>query len=154
MAKAQALPGTYRAWQMENKNTIIEIEMEFQFNFEDHPVKGYIDRLEQTPDGEIGVVDFKTGLKPSELTTKSVREDFQMDLYCPGVKEMFGRLPVKASLFYLKDNKLVDYIPDEGSITAFTERMSTMIQSIHAEQFPACPGQTCRYCDYGSLWDA
>ncbi|MEI6842027.1 MAG: 3'-5' exonuclease, partial [Methanomicrobiales archaeon] len=154
LAKARALLETYLAWQMENKNTIIGIEKEFRFNFEDHPVKGYIDRLEQTPDGATCVVDFKTGRKPSDLTKKSIREDFQMNLYCLGVKEMFGRLPVKASLFYLKDNKLVDYIPDDGSITAFTERMSTMIRSIHAEQFLACPGQTCRYCDYGSLCDA
>jgi DNA helicase-2/ATP-dependent DNA helicase PcrA len=67
---------------------------------------------------------------------------------------MFGKIPVKASLFYLKDNKLMDYIPDTESITAFAERMSTLIKSIHAEQFEACPGQTCRYCDYGPLCDA
>jgi len=132
----------------------VGIEKEFKFNFEEHPVKGYIDRLEQTSDGAICVVDFKTGRKPSDLTKKSIREDFQMNLYCLGVKEMFGTIPVKASLFYLKDNKLVDYIPDTESINEFTERMSTLIKSIHAEHFEACSGQTCRYCDYGSLCDA
>jgi DNA helicase-2/ATP-dependent DNA helicase PcrA len=154
LTKARTLLETYLAWQMENKNTIIGIEKEFKFNFEEHPVKGYIDRLEQTSDGAICVVDFKTGRKPSELTKKSIREDFQMNLYCLGVREMFGKIPVKASLFYLKDNKLVDYIPDNESINAFTERMSTLIKSIHAEQFVACPGQACRYCDYGSLCDS
>ena len=124
------------------------------FNFDNHAIKGYIDRLEQTPDGEICVVDFKTGNKPSELNKNSIREDFQMNLYCLGVKNLIGKLPVKASLYYLKPNKVFDYIPDSDSIEVFTERMRTIIQSIRAEQFEPTPGKTCRNCDYGALCEA
>lgn len=60
-------------------------------------------------------------------------------------------LPAKASLFYLKDNRMIDYIPDDESIRAFSERRSRLIQAIHAEEFSVMPGQTCRYCDYGTL---
>jgi ribosomal protein L37AE/L43A len=42
---------------------------------------------------------------------------------------------------------MVDYIPDAESVNAFTEWMSTLIKSTHAEQFVACPGQNCRYCE-------
>jgi DNA helicase-2/ATP-dependent DNA helicase PcrA len=154
LVRAGILLETYLTWQKENPNSILGIEKEFRFNFEAHPIKGYIDRLEQTPDGEICVVDFKTGKKPSDLTKKSIREDFQMNLYCLGVKELFGKLPLKASLFYIGDNKIVDYIPDAESIRAFSERMGNLITSVHAEQFESTPGKPCRYCDYGSLCDA
>jgi len=42
---------------------------------------------------------------------------------------------------------MVDYIPDAESVNAFTEWMSTLIKSTPAEQFVACPGQNCRYCE-------
>ena len=39
-------------------------EKKFQFPLNGRMVKGYIDRIEQTPEGEYVVVDFKTGSKP------------------------------------------------------------------------------------------
>ena len=48
-------------------------------------------------------------------------------MYCIAVQEIYGKLPVRASLYYLKDNKTIDYIPDESSIAAFRERVSAMI---------------------------
>ena len=44
---------------------------------------------------------------------------------------------VRASLHYLKDEKMVDYIPDESSIAAFRERVSGIIGSVCAEEFVA-----------------
>jgi DNA helicase-2/ATP-dependent DNA helicase PcrA len=62
-------------------------------------VKGFIDRIEQTPEGEYVVVDFKTGAKPSSLTKNSVLSDIQLNLCSLAIKEMFGRLPVRASFY-------------------------------------------------------
>jgi DNA helicase-2/ATP-dependent DNA helicase PcrA len=62
-------------------------------------VKGFIDRIEQTPEGEFGVVDFKTGAKPSSLMKNSVLSDIQLNLCSLAIKEMFGRLPVRASFY-------------------------------------------------------
>jgi DNA helicase-2/ATP-dependent DNA helicase PcrA len=152
LAKAGELLDTYLAWQAANPNSIAGIEKQFDFRLREHPVKGYIDRLEETADGEICVIDFKTGRK--EHTAKSIRDDVQMNLYCLGVCELFGTLPKKASLFYLRDNKVIDYVPDAESIGAFRERLKGIIDSIHAEQFAATPGASCRRCDYQALCEA
>ena len=111
---------TYLAWQAANRNTIIGTEKKFQFPLNGRKVKGYIDRIEQTPDGEYVVVDFKTGSKPVP-DEKFCASDIQLNLYCLAIKEMFGRLPQRASFYYIKDDKMVDYFPTEETIGAFTE---------------------------------
>ncbi len=113
---------------------------------------GYIDRIEQQPDGSYVVIDFKTGSKPSAITKAGIREDIQMNIYCIAVQAMFGKLPARASLYYLKDDKTIDYVPDEESIAAFRERAASMIAAVCAEEFPARASYMgCRNCDYKDL---
>jgi len=98
-------------------------------------LKGFIDRIEQTPEGAYVVVDFKTGLKPSSLTKNSVPADIQLNLYSLAIKEMLGRLPKRASFYYIKDDKMVDYFPTEETVAAFTETAKAIISAVCAERF-------------------
>ena len=65
---AHAILDTYLAWQATNKNTVTGVEHEFTFLFADHTLNGFIDRIEQTPDGGYVVIDFKSGKKPSTIS--------------------------------------------------------------------------------------
>ena len=153
--KAKALLDTFLGWQAKNPNTILAAEQRFRFRLGDRTVTGYIDRIERQPDGGLVVIDFKTGAKPSNITKSGIREDIQMNVYCMAVQEMYGRLPVRASLYYLKDDKAIDYIPDDESIAAFKERLQGMIAAVCAEEFVARPSYIgCRNCDYGDLCEA
>ena len=51
----------YLAWQSKNENEVIDVEMRFAFKLSDRIVKGFIDRVERTPEGNYVVIDFKTG---------------------------------------------------------------------------------------------
>ena len=62
-----------------------------------------------------------------------------MNLYSIAVQEIYGKPPVRASLYYLADNKMIDYIPDGESIAAFKERVQGMIAAVSAEEFVARP---------------
>ncbi len=98
------------------------------------------------------MVDFKTGSKPGTLTKNSVPLDIQLNLYCLAIKEMHGRLPQRASFYYIKDDRMVDYLPTEETISAFTESVKGIIESVCAEQFEATASfQTCKICDYKDL---
>jgi DNA helicase-2/ATP-dependent DNA helicase PcrA len=150
--KAEAMLDTYLSWQAANRNTIVAAEKKFQFPLNGRKVKGYIDRIEQTPAGEYIVVDFKTGSKPSSLTKNSVLSDIQLNLYCLAVKEMFGKLPQRASFYYIKDDKMVDYFPTKESVETFAETAKSIIAAVCAERFDPTPAyQTCRFCDYADL---
>jgi DNA helicase-2/ATP-dependent DNA helicase PcrA len=151
-AKAEALLDTYLAWQTANRNTIIAAEKKFQFPLNGRKVKGYIDRIEQTPEGDYVVVDFKTGAKPSSMTKNSVITDIQLNLYSLAIQEMFGKLPKRASFYYIRDNKIVDYYPTEETVGAFAETAKIIISAVCAERFDPTPSyQTCRFCDYADL---
>jgi hypothetical protein len=76
------------------------------------------------PDGGLIVIDFKIGSKQSNITKAGICEDIQMNIYCMAVQVMYGKVPVRASLYYLKDDKTIDYIPDNESIAAFKERVN------------------------------
>ena len=77
-----------------------------------------------------------------------------MNVYCLAVRDKFGKLPQRASLFYVKHDKLVDYYPDEESINAQQQRAEAMIEKILAESFESTPSyQTCKFCDYVPLYD-
>jgi len=150
--KAEAMLDTYLSWQAANRNTVVAAEKKFQFPLNGRKVKGYIDRIEQTPEGEYVVVDFKTGSKPSSLTKISVLSDIQLNLYCLAVKEMFGKLPKRACFYYIKENKMVDYFPTEETVGAFAETAKSIISAVCAERFDPTPAyQTCRFCDYADL---
>ena len=150
--KAEDLLDTFLAWQAKNRNTILAAELRFRFRLDGRTVTGYIDRIEQQPDGGLVVIDFKTGAKPSNITRAGIRDDIQMNIYCMAVQERYGKLPARASLYYLKDDKMIDYLPDDESIAVFKERLRGMIAAVCAEEFAARPSfMGCRNCDYGDL---
>jgi DNA helicase-2/ATP-dependent DNA helicase PcrA len=150
--KAEAMLDTYLGWQTTNRNTIVAAEKKFQFPLNGRKVKGFIDRIEKTPEGEYVVVDFKTGAKPSSLTKNSVTGDIQLNLYSLAIKEMFGKLPQRASFYYIRDNRMVDYFPTEETVGTFAETAKSIISAVCAERFGPTPSyQTCRFCDYADL---
>jgi DNA helicase-2/ATP-dependent DNA helicase PcrA len=115
-------------------------------------VKGFIDRIEKTPEGGYVVIDFKTGSKPSDLTKNTIPENLQMNLYSLTVQQLFGSVPERASLFYLKDEKMVDYHPTPELMAAFRARIEGLIAHICAEEFEARPSERiCRRCDFGEV---
>lgn len=153
-AKAEILLDTFLGWHLMNGNSLAGIEEKFLFACEGRTMKGYIDRIERTPDGDMVVIDFKTGSKPGSLTRNSVKENIQLNLYCLAVRDRYGKLPRRASFLFLNDNKCVDYFPDDESIELFRHKLAGMIGAICAGEFPATPSYSaCRFCDYTPLCD-
>lgn len=146
---AEALLDTYLAWQSINPNRILEAEKRFQITLGGRLVRGVIDRIEETPGGEIVVIDFKTGSKPGALSKNTIRDDMQMNLYSLAVREIYGKLPVRASLYYLSPNKTYDYTPTIETITSFENRVLKLINAVCSEEFSPTPDfQTCKWCEY------
>ena len=153
---ARELVETYLAWQAKNQNTIVEAEKEFSFTFAGREMHGFIDRIEQTPGGGYVVIDFKSGSsKSSGITKKNLPENIQLNLYALAIKELYGKLPERTTLFYLKDNNPIDYQPTEDSVVAFAGNLEQMMAKILAGEFPAQPDyMRCGWCPYGDLCES
>src|SRR5581483_4240311 len=110
------------------------------------------DRAKENPQGELEIIDFKSGsVKKSKNTIKT---DPQMNIYALGVKELYGKLPKRASLFYL-EHRTVTYDITQDQVDEALKPIREMLKSILDGKFDPTPSyQACMFCDYQSICDA
>lgn len=150
--KAREMVKAYLKWIEQNPNVPMAVEQRFTIEIGGVPFNGAIDRIEKTPDGEFEVVDFKTG--GVYETSKTIKEDPQMNIYAMGTQKLHNKLPKKASLFYLKHDKIVPYEITEDQVEKVKESISGKVKDILNEEFKATPSyQVCRNCEYWDICD-
>ena len=120
-------------------------------------IKGKVDWLEKNPNGEYEVVDFKTGKWPQSQS--EVEEGLELYIYARGIekKKEYGKLPIKASLYFIEADKQVAIDLDESKVKGvFDGKIKDLIQGIMAEKFDATPeSYQCRErCQYLDICDA
>jgi putative RecB family exonuclease len=113
-------------------------------------LRGYVDRLDVAPGGQMRVVDYKTGNAPMELY--EARAMFQMRFYALVLWKLHGRIPASLKLLYLGSNEVLEYCPDEGELRA-TERMVEAIwaavsRATETGDWRPSPGRLCEWCDH------
>jgi len=150
--KSKEMVKTYLEWAEKNPNTPVEVEAYFKIILNGVTVSGKIDRVEMTPDGEYEVIDFKTGY--AYKTKNTIKDDVQMNVYALGTEKLYGKLPTKTSLFYIKFDKIVTHFIEEGKLNKFKEELGDTIESIFNEEFDAKPEfRKCSRCDYAAICD-
>jgi putative RecB family exonuclease len=91
-------------------------------------LRGYIDRLDVAPTGEIRVVDYKTGTAPREIG--EAKALFQMKFYALVLWRLRGVVPRQLQLMYLADRQSLTYTPDEAELTRFERTLDAVWQAI------------------------
>jgi len=156
MTRGEAIIENYLKWRKNNKNEVLKTEMWIGFEFEGVKITGKVDWLEKNPNGEYEVVDFKTG-KTAASQTK-VEEGLELYIYARGIEKekAYGKLPVKASLYFIEADKQVTIDLDENKVKGvFEDKIKGIIQDIMAEKFEATPnGFECGRCKYLDICDA
>jgi putative RecB family exonuclease len=113
-------------------------------------LRGYIDRLDVAPTGEIRVVDYKTGTAPRALG--EAKAMFQMKFYALAVFRSRGIVPRQLRLLYLSDGQALVYEPDEAELVRFERTVQAIWQAITAAaatgDFRPSPSKLCDWCDH------
>jgi putative RecB family exonuclease len=113
-------------------------------------LRGYVDRLDVAPTGEIRVVDYKTGTSPREIF--EAKALFQMKFYALVLFRLRGVVPRQLRLMYLADQQSLAYTPDEGELLRFERTLDAIWQAIlragKTGEFRANPGRLCDWCDH------
>lgn len=113
-------------------------------------LRGFIDRLDVAPTGEIRVVDYKTGVSPREIG--EAKALFQMKFYALAVYRLRGVVPRALRLMYLADQQDLVYSPDEAELLRFEKLLDAVWQAIlragRTGNFPPSPSRLCDYCDH------
>ncbi len=140
----------YVAWNDSSKNTLIGSEVKFEIMMDKITYTGRIDRIETDVDGNYIVVDFKTG--KSMITKKEVTTHPQTNIYAAAIKDKYGSLPSKVSLYYLERDTFRDYVVDEQSLQSGLKMVQQTAESIIAEDFTAKPSKNaCMFCPYKNI---
>ena len=89
-----------------------ERELYVETDLDGLTLRGYVDRLDVAPTGEIRVVDYKTGRSPSELFEGKAL--FQMKFYALVLWRLHGTVPRMLQLVYLGNSEIVALLPGRG----------------------------------------
>ncbi|HAZ09298.1 MAG TPA: hypothetical protein DCZ01_12455 [Elusimicrobia bacterium] len=128
----------------------LHVEYEFALEVEGVPVRGFIDRVDQLPDGRLVVVDYKTGKK---LAMKRIDTDPQLTMYQMGCESLLGA-EVAELIFYhlpsLREHRALRR--STPLVDELRRRIVDTAEAIMKEKFDPKPDEMiCRWCDYKLL---
>ncbi|MGW1676169.1 RecB family exonuclease [Saccharopolyspora sp. NPDC002376] len=119
-------------------------------------LRGFIDRVDVAPTGEIRLVDYKTGAAPREIG--EAKAMFQMKFYALVLWRTRGEIPRQLLLMYLASKQRLAYTPDETELRRFERTLEAIWQAIlragKTGDFRPNPSRLCDYCDHKPLCPA
>jgi len=113
-------------------------------------LRGYVDRVDIAPTGEVRVVDYKTGKAPREgFEAKAM---FQMRFYALVLWRLRGVVPRVLQLVYLGSGEVLRYEPDEADLCATERKLEALWAAIQRAldrgDWRPSPGRMCDWCDH------
>ena len=119
-------------------------------------LRGYIDRLDVAPGGEIRIVDYKTGRAPREAYEASAL--FQMKFYALVIWRLRGQVPRLLQLMYLAEGEVLRYAPDASDLLATERKVAALWQAIERARasgdWRPRPSRLCGWCAHQAICPA
>ncbi|GLI02343.1 RecB family exonuclease [Phytohabitans aurantiacus] len=116
-------------------------------------IRGYVDRLDVSPAGDLRVVDYKTGGAPREAF--EARALFQLKFYALVLWRTRGVVPRVLRLLYLRDQEICDYSPDAEELARFERTLLALWRAIEqataTRDFRPKPSRLCDWCSHQAL---
>ena len=113
-------------------------------------LRGYVDRLDISPGGDIRVVDYKTGTIPREAF--EAKALFQMKFYALVLWRTRDVVPRQLKLIYLSDRDTLTYSPEAGELLRFERTLKAIwiaiARATEKADFRASPSRLCDWCDH------
>ena len=133
-----------------------ERELYVETDLDGLTLRGYVDRLDLTPTGEMRVVDYKTGRSPSELF--EAKALFQMKFYALVLWRLRGSVPKMLQLVYLGNSEIVRYSPDKADLLGVERKLKALWKAIETAaqtgNWQPSKSRLCDWCDHRALCPA
>ena len=119
-------------------------------------VRGYVDRLDVAPGGQIRIVDYKTGTAPKE--EYEAKALFQMKFYAVVLWLTERRIPTLLQLMYLGNGEIVRFAPDESDLRATVRKIDALWRAIERARatgdWRPRPSRLCAWCAHQAICPA
>ena len=113
-------------------------------------IRGILDRIDETADGDLIILDYKTGKAPPERYAMAAF--FALKIYALLIRKKTGRTPVEVRLLYLNGPTMYRLGIDDNTLDAAERGVRALWdrinQAIADEQFPPKPGPLCDWCSF------
>jgi putative RecB family exonuclease len=158
---ADALPGFLdgapglleRYFELEDPQRLEPAERELRVEVElasGLVLRGFVDRLDVAPSGDLRVVDYKTGRAPG--VGFEAKAMFQMRFYALVLWRAYGRVPRLLQLLYLGSGEVLRYEPDEGDLRATEVKVQALWEAIaratESGDWRPNPSRLCDWCSH------
>jgi putative RecB family exonuclease len=156
MSSAAGLLGNYFALEDPSRLEPASREELIEFVVDGLRLRGYVDRVDIAPSGDIRIVDYKTGSTPREAF--EAKALFQMKFYALVLWRTRGVVPRQLRLIYLADCDTLTYSPEAEELERFERTVLAIWQAIRrameAQDFRPSPSRLCDWCEHKALCPA
>jgi DNA helicase II / ATP-dependent DNA helicase PcrA len=129
-------------------NPVLETERRFKVEIGGARVKGRIDRIDKSANGEIAVIDFKTG---KAKTQDDADESLQLSVYALAAQRELGCVASSLVLINLENGTAIESRRTPKELLAAEEEVKTIAAKIAAGEFDPRPSGACAWCSYQSI---
>ena len=154
----------YYRWEAQQRREIISTEFEFEVPFGHHTLTGRIDCVARNADGQVEIIDYKTGRKKDTSQQKAVP---QLAIYRMAWQALHPGEEPRTSIYFLTHNNdrglrhvpefqfktqswALDLKPDQ--VDGVHDRLSQCANGILSNQFVVTGDQrACENCAYASI---
>jgi len=143
--KAQRVLHRFHTDEESRRTRTVGVEKEFLWTSGAHQVRGMIDRIDQSPDGEYEIIDYKTG--PDAPTAAEVAKDVQLRFYALGAKRGLGLAPATLTVDCITVGERVSAPYDDGGEAALDADIRAAASGIEAAAFKP-DTRYCPRCDF------
>ncbi|MFE0191283.1 RecB family exonuclease [Streptomyces sp. NPDC059008] len=113
-------------------------------------LRGFIDRVDVAPTGEVRIVDYKTGKAPRPQFAEGAL--FQMKFYALVVWRLRGVVPRRLQLVYLGSGDVLTYDPSEADLRGVERKLLALWEAIRLAtetgDWRPRPTKLCGWCDH------
>jgi putative RecB family exonuclease len=139
-------------FELEDPNAVraIGLEIRLEARLGTLRLRGIIDRLDLGPDGELVVVDYKTGRAPGVAYEQQKLGGVHFYSYL--CEQVLGTRPARVQLLHLKEPVVIESVPTEQSTRGLAVRAAAVWAAVERacrfDDFRPKPGRLCDYCAF------
>jgi len=135
---------------------ILDLEKLFKIKMgSDIFLTGKIDRVDENGDGEIEIIDYKTGKMPDE---KKIKKDMQLAIYAMAANDygLYNKPieKINLSFYYLQHREKITLKRTEEDIHNVKLKVREIAEKIRNQEFPANTGPWCKSCAFRMICEA